>query len=92
MKKVLKPLLLVVAGLLVVLSGLFPGTSIGFAAENKDQVVDVKAMTFNLRYKNNNDPSPHTWDERVPTIRKVINTEKPDIIGKQEVLYTQLQI
>ena len=91
MKKVLKPLLLVVAGLLVVLSGLFPGTSIGFAAENKDQVVDVKAMTFNLRYKNNNDPSPHTWDERVPTIRKVINTEKPDIIGTQEVLYTQLQ-
>ncbi|MEH6936004.1 endonuclease/exonuclease/phosphatase family protein [Bacillus sp. JJ783] len=93
MKKVLKSLFLVVAGLLVFLSGLFPGTLTGFAAENKDQstVVDVKAMTFNLRYKNNNDPSPHTWDERVPTIKRLIDMENPDIIGTQEVLYTQLQ-
>ena len=93
MKKVLKSLFLVVAGLLVFLSGLLPGALTGFAAENKDQstVVDVKAMTFNLRYKNNNDPSPHTWDERVPTIKRLIDMENPDIIGTQEVLYTQLQ-
>ncbi|MBW8350994.1 endonuclease/exonuclease/phosphatase family protein [Bacillus sp. IITD106] len=93
MEKVLKLLLLVVAGLLVTLSGMCPGTSTGFAAENKNQwtSVDIKAMTFNVRNKNNNDSSPHTWDERVPTIRKLINREKPDIIGAQEVLYTQLQ-
>lgn len=93
MKKILKPFLLVVAGFLVLLSGFLPGTSTSLAAENngRSTVVDVKAMTFNLRYKNNNDPSPHTWDERVPTIRRLINMEKPDIIGTQEVTYTQLQ-
>jgi endonuclease/exonuclease/phosphatase family metal-dependent hydrolase len=93
LKKVLKPLFLMAAGLLVLLSGLFPGTSIGAAAKSNDQttVVDLKAMSFNLRYKNNNDPSPHTWDERVPTIKRLINMERPDIIGTQEVLYTQLQ-
>ncbi|MBS4203459.1 endonuclease/exonuclease/phosphatase family protein [Lederbergia citrea] len=93
MKKVLESLLLVVAAFLVALSGLSSGTSTGFAAENKDQwtSVDVKAMTFNLRHKNSNDSAPHTWDERVPTIRRLINMEKPDIIGAQEVLYRQLQ-
>ncbi|PZE20983.1 endonuclease/exonuclease/phosphatase family protein [Paenibacillus xerothermodurans] len=93
MEKVLKRPFLVVIGALVLLSGLFPGASTGFAAENKDQstVVDVTAMTFNLRYENSSDPSPHTWDERVPTIKKMINMKNPDIIGTQEVLYTQLQ-
>ncbi|MCJ8007188.1 endonuclease/exonuclease/phosphatase family protein [Lederbergia wuyishanensis] len=93
MKKVLKALLSVVAGLLVILSGLFPGSSTGFAATNKDQLtsVDVNAMTFNLRHKNNNDSSPHTWNERIPTIKKLINMENPDVIGAQEVLYTQLK-
>ena len=93
MKKVFKSLFLLVAGLLVVLSGLLPGTSTGFAAGNQNQatMVDVNAMTFNLRYKNNSDPSPHTWDERVPTIAKLIRMERPDIIGTQEVTFTQLQ-
>ncbi|VEF47498.1 putative secreted protein [Bacillus freudenreichii] len=93
MKRVLKSLLLVIAGFLIILSGLFPGTSAAFAAENKKQwtSVDVKAMTFNLRNKNNNDSSPHTWDERVPAIRRMINMKRPDIIGTQEVLNTQLQ-
>ncbi|MBS4196487.1 endonuclease/exonuclease/phosphatase family protein [Lederbergia citri] len=93
MKKVLKLLLFVVAGLVVILSGLFLETSTGFAAEHKNQwtSVDIKAMTFNLRNKNNNDSSPHSWKERVPTIGKLISMENPDIIGTQEVLYTQLQ-
>lgn len=93
MKKVLKSQLLMAAGILIILSGLFPGTSTVFAAENKKQwtSIDVKAMTFNLRFKNNNDSSPHTWNERVPAIRRLINMEKPDIIGAQEVSHTQLQ-
>ncbi|MCJ7841356.1 endonuclease/exonuclease/phosphatase family protein [Lederbergia sp. NSJ-179] len=91
MKKILKLLLFVVTGLFVILNGLLP--SIGFAAENKNQstLVNVKAMTFNLRYKNNKDSSPHTWNERVPAIRKLISMEKPDIIGTQELLNKQLQ-
>ncbi|WP_338470928.1 endonuclease/exonuclease/phosphatase family protein [Niallia sp. XMNu-256] len=93
MKKVWKPLFLLAASLLVFVSGLLSGALTSFAAENKSPqvTVDVKAMSFNLRYKNNNDPSPHTWDERVPTIRRLINMEKPDIIGTQEVVYSQLQ-
>ena len=69
------------------------GTATGFAAEKKNQStsVYVKAMTFNLRHKNNNDPSPHSWNERMPAIRRLINKKKPDIIGTQEVLYTQLK-
>lgn len=75
------------------LSGLFPGTLSGLAAENKEQwtSVNVKAMTFNVRNKSNNDPSPHTWHERLPAIKRLINKKEPDIIGAQEVSKKQLQ-
>ncbi|MFD1707249.1 endonuclease/exonuclease/phosphatase family protein [Siminovitchia sediminis] len=89
MKKVLKSLLAVA----VLLCILFPGSSPGFAAENKKQstTVQVKAMTFNIRNSNNNDSSPHTWKERIPAIRRLINKKNPDIIGTQEVLPSQLK-
>ncbi|MBD8006170.1 endonuclease/exonuclease/phosphatase family protein [Bacillus sp. Sa1BUA2] len=93
MKKVLKTLMLAVAGLLIMLSGLFPVTLTGVAAENKKQwmSVNVKAMTFNVRNKHSNDPSPHTWEERLPAIKRLINKKEPDIIGTQEVSKAQLQ-
>src|SRR5438309_1373642 len=92
MKKVLNPVFLI-AIVLVMVGSMFSGTSNVFASEKSGQVseVELKVMTYNLRYLNNNDPSPHTWAERVPAIKKLIRMERPDIIGTQEVLYEQLQ-
>lgn len=77
----------------VVLMMVFSAVANVLAAEQSGQAseTNLKVMTFNLRYENNSDPSPHTWAERVPTIKKLIRMEQPDIIGTQEVLYGQLQ-
>lgn len=92
MRKVLKPVFLL-ALVLLLASNIFSGTSNVFASEKSGQSseVDVKVMTYNLRVLNNHDPSPHTWAERVPAIKKLIEEERPDIIGTQEVAYKQLQ-
>lgn len=91
MRKVLNPVLLVVIVTMLVIS-VFSGTSNVLASEKSGQVseVDLKVMTYNIRYLNNSDPSPHTWAERIPAIKKLIEQEQPDIIGTQEVLYKQL--
>ncbi|MFC0274469.1 endonuclease/exonuclease/phosphatase family protein [Metabacillus herbersteinensis] len=92
MRKVLNPVLLLTM-VVVLVSSMFSGTSNVFALEKSGQAseVDLKVMTYNLRYLNNSDPSPHTWAERVPEIKKLIRMERPDIIGTQEVLYQQLK-
>lgn len=92
MKKVLNPVLLLAIVTLLVFST-FSATSNAFASEKSGKVteVDLKVMTYNLRYLNTNDPSPHTWAERVPAIKKLIRKEQPDIFGTQEVLYQQLK-
>jgi endonuclease/exonuclease/phosphatase family metal-dependent hydrolase len=48
----------------------------------------VSVMTFNLRYDNSHD-SLNAWPGRVAQVCKFINSEKPDIIGMQEVLWRQ---
>lgn len=48
----------------------------------------VSVMTFNLRYDNPRD-SLNAWPNRVAQVCKFINSEKPDIIGMQEVLWRQ---
>lgn len=92
MKKWLNPYLLV-AIIMMLLGTVFSGTSNVLASEKNGQTseVNLKVMTYNLRYLNNNDPSPHTWAERLPAIKKLIRMERPDIIGTQEVLYQQLK-
>ena len=89
LKKGLSPIFLAVVMVFAMVGSMFSGISNVFAAESTEQ--NLKVMTFNLRYENNNDPSPHTWAERVPTIKKLIRMENPDIFGTQEVLYGQLQ-
>jgi endonuclease/exonuclease/phosphatase family metal-dependent hydrolase len=49
-----------------------------------------KVITFNLRYDNSRD-SLNSWPNRVPQVCKFINSEKPEIIGMQEVLWNQYE-
>jgi endonuclease/exonuclease/phosphatase family metal-dependent hydrolase len=90
-KKVLKPVFLA-AAVTILTSSIFTGTQHAAAQEKSNEIteLDLEVMTYNLRYKNTSDPSPHTWAERVPAIKRLINQEKPDIMGTQEVLYPQL--
>jgi endonuclease/exonuclease/phosphatase family metal-dependent hydrolase len=92
LKKVFKPVLLL-SFILMLIGNLLPGASETSASSQGGQasLMDLRVMTYNLRYKNNSDPSPHTWEERRPTIRQVINNEKPDIFGTQEAIYEQIK-
>jgi endonuclease/exonuclease/phosphatase family metal-dependent hydrolase len=48
----------------------------------------IKVMTVNIRYDNPAD-SINAWPNRMDLFHSFITTEKPDIIGMQEVLWTQ---
>ncbi|UOQ85765.1 endonuclease/exonuclease/phosphatase family protein [Gracilibacillus salinarum] len=91
MKKVFYSIFL--CGLITVLvSNGFLGTSKLTASEKsaKSSEVQLNVMTYNLRYLNDSDPSPHTWEERLPAIKKLIQKNHPDIIGTQEAVYQQI--
>lgn len=64
-----------------------------FASNESGQAseTNLRVMTFNLRYLNTSDASPHTWEERRPTVRQVIRKEQPDIFGTQEAVYQQIK-
>lgn len=91
MKKLFKPLLLLSFTLILGTSALNGGSEVSALKKgNQASDLDLQVMTFNLRYLNDHDPSPHTWAERRPTIQRLINMEKPDIFGTQEALYQQV--
>jgi endonuclease/exonuclease/phosphatase family metal-dependent hydrolase len=46
-------------------------------------------MTFNLRYEGG-DKAPNDWESRLPLAVEQIQLERPDLIGTQEGLYSQL--
>jgi endonuclease/exonuclease/phosphatase family metal-dependent hydrolase len=48
----------------------------------------IKVISLNIRYDNTGD-SLNQWSDRAPIICNLINNEKPDIFGLQEVLYSQ---
>lgn len=56
------------------------------AASPESTILDV--MTFNVRYAHTTPPD--LWPDRRPVVRGVIERRRPDLIGTQEVLYTQL--
>jgi endonuclease/exonuclease/phosphatase family metal-dependent hydrolase len=45
-------------------------------------------MTYNLRYASTN--PPNAWPDRRPLVREVIHSMKPDLIGTQEGVHSQL--
>lgn len=51
--------------------------------------LELRVMTFNLRYASTK--PPNSWPERRPVMRACITNAAPDIIGTQEGLYHQLK-
>jgi endonuclease/exonuclease/phosphatase family metal-dependent hydrolase len=50
---------------------------------------DLDVMTFNLRYASAR--TPNSWAQRRPAMRVLLTDERPDLIGTQEGLATQLR-
>ncbi|MDQ1332836.1 MAG: Endonuclease [Bacteroidota bacterium] len=50
----------------------------------------IKGMTLNIRYDNPLD-STNAWPERADIVCNFIKTEKPDVLGMQEVLINQYE-
>ena len=53
------------------------------------QAPGLRVMTFNLRYEGG-DKAPNDWESRLPLAVEQIQLERPDLIGTQEGLYSQL--
>lgn len=51
---------------------------------------ELKVISLNIRY-NNPEDSLNSWPRRIPVVLNFINSEKPDLIGLQEVLNDQYQ-
>lgn len=59
------------------------------ALAGPEQRADLDVMTFNLRYAE--DAGPNSWAQRRPAMRALLTAERPDLIGTQEGLATQLR-
>jgi len=54
-----------------------------------DGALELKLMTFNVRYENGEDMGPKAWSQRVPHIVRMIRGEAPDVLGIQEAEHGQ---
>lgn len=59
-------------------------------AVNEDGLMEVKLMTFNLRYENGRDIGVQAWRERVVGIVRMLRQERPDVLSVQEGLHGQI--
>lgn len=61
--------------------------------DDEDNVVDesgtLKLMSFNVRYANGDKGTANAWENRRDDLYKMINTEKPLVIGTQECQINQ---
>lgn len=55
----------------------------------EDGVLDLRLMSFNIRYETSEDPGSRAWRERVVGAVHMIREEKPDVFGVQEALHGQ---
>ncbi len=53
--------------------------------------MDLRVMTFNLRYADYDSASPRSWGRRRPAVAALLRQEAPELIGTQEGLYRQLR-
>lgn len=92
MRRVLQRFFLFLLVLLPV-GSLFIGVPEVLASKRQgpDSPMELKVMTYNLRGYDYFDASPHSWGERRPVIRKIIQEERPDIFGTQEAVYKQIR-
>jgi hypothetical protein len=55
----------------------------------QDGALELRLMTFNVRYETNEDLGSRAWQQRVPAIIRMIHQENPDVIGIQEAMHGQ---
>lgn len=55
----------------------------------EDGRMELRLMTFNIRYETDEDPGSRAWRRRIPGIVRMIREEAPDVIGVQEALHGQ---
>src|SRR5580765_3596356 len=87
--KIYKRILFPLAILIVLLNGLLA------AAQTPSRTIKIDApsirvMTYNIRYENQWDTGAISWANRRDFILSTIRFHNADIIGMQEVLYSQL--
>jgi endonuclease/exonuclease/phosphatase family metal-dependent hydrolase len=63
-----------------------PPKAVPVAADGK---LDLRLMSFNVRYENNEDAGSRAWRQRVIGVVRMIRDERPDVIGVQEALHGQ---
>jgi endonuclease/exonuclease/phosphatase family metal-dependent hydrolase len=51
--------------------------------------MELKLMSFNIRYENPGDPGSRAWSQRVIGAVRMIREEAPDVMGVQEALHGQ---
>lgn len=56
---------------------------------NSDGRMELRLMSFNIRYENSGDPDSRSWRQRVIGAVRMIREEAPDVIGVQEALHGQ---
>jgi endonuclease/exonuclease/phosphatase family metal-dependent hydrolase len=55
----------------------------------EDGRIELRLMTFNIRYENDGDVDSRSWRKRVVGAVRMIREEAPDVIGVQEALHGQ---
>ncbi|NLU76590.1 endonuclease/exonuclease/phosphatase family protein [Streptomyces sp. HNM0575] len=53
--------------------------------------MELRVMTFNLRFADCDPAVPHSWPRRRPAVAALLRRESPDLIGTQEGLHRQLR-
>jgi endonuclease/exonuclease/phosphatase family metal-dependent hydrolase len=79
---------LVLAGALTATLATMAPTSAAPAVTGVDRD-ELHVMSFNLRYAS--DTPPNSWPERRPVVERLLEQERPHLIGTQEGLYQQLR-
>lgn len=57
---------------------------------SEDGSMELRVMTFNIRYENEGDKGQRSWGDRVVGIVKMLRAERPDVLGIQEGLHGQV--
>jgi endonuclease/exonuclease/phosphatase family metal-dependent hydrolase len=63
-----------------------PPKAVPVAADGR---MELRLMSFNVRYENGEDAGSRAWRQRVPGIVRMIRDESPDVIGIQEARHGQ---
>ena len=75
-----KALIYIVACFMLVISG----------CSDRSEKYEIKVMTLNVRYDNPHD-SANAWPNRASIVTNLIKSDKPDLLGMQEVLLNQYE-